>query len=267
MTAEGRDYSSFQNPVTSATLNGLAFAFARVSNWNGTVMGTDPHFSANWAEFKEKGIHRGAYWFFLPGEDAINQARFFVSEVQKCGLEPGDMLVCDSEILTGNVDSVTKTFLDECELLLGPQYPVIVYTDHNVGQHLVSCTDYPLWIAWPSTASEPSAAIISPWKSWRFWQNGEVSGVDRDLYNGTTAQLQTWIAGHVLHPRKVVHYRSLGNWSLNREADAHNSTAEVMLALAEGAHHEYAEAMTAYIAAGKFNTKLPALVYLYFYQN
>ena len=51
-SAQGRDYSGFQSPVTPGELAGLSFAYTRVSDWggpDGTTMGTDPTFAQNWA--------------------------------------------------------------------------------------------------------------------------------------------------------------------------------------------------------------------------
>ena len=59
-SAQGKDFSAFQRPVTPADLTGLSFAFTRVSNWSGTTMGTDPNFAHDWAAFKTAGLDRGA---------------------------------------------------------------------------------------------------------------------------------------------------------------------------------------------------------------
>lgn len=197
--AAGRDYSAFQPPVTADMLKGLSFAYTRVSDWSGTTMGTDPTFAHNWAMIKAHGLHRGAYWYLNPSVDPVAQARYFVAAVQKAGLTDGDMLVCDSEVLTGNVDAVTHSFCAETAALAGPHVPVLVYTNHNVGQHLTSCTRFPLWFAWPSS-TPPPASMIRPWAHWTFWQWGVVGGVDADVFNGTPASLNVWIARYLPNP-------------------------------------------------------------------
>jgi Glycosyl hydrolases family 25 len=198
-SAEGRDYSAFQPPVTADMLAGLSFAYTRMSDWNGTTMGTDPTFAHDWSEIKAAGLHRGAYWFLLPSVDPVAQARYFVDGVKAAGLVPGDMLVCDSETLADNVDSVTHAFCTETAALAGPNCPVLVYTNHNVGQNLTSCTYFPLWFAWPSP-TPPPASLISPWKDWTFWQWGEVNSVDADVFAGNPAQLDRWIANYLPKP-------------------------------------------------------------------
>lgn len=200
-SAQGRDYSAFQSPVTPADLAHLSFAYTRVSDWgpDSTTMGTDPTFAHDWAEIKAAGLHRGAYWYMLPGVDGAAQARYFVAAVKAAGLAAGDMLVCDSEVPAANVDVVTHAFCAQTAALAGPHCPVLVYTNGNVGQHLTSCTYWPLWFAWPSPTAPP-ASMISPWKHWTFWQYGEVDGVDADAFNGTPAQLDAWIASYLPKP-------------------------------------------------------------------
>jgi len=198
-SAEGRDYSAFQPPVTADMLRGLSFAYTRVSDWSGTHMGTDPTFAHNWNSIKSHGLHRGAYWFMLPNVDPVAQARYFVNAVRAVGLDAGDMLVCDSEELASNVDAVTHSFCAETTRLAGPHCPVLVYTNQNVGQHLTSCTRWPLWFAWPSSTA-PTPERIHPWLHWTFWQWGTVNGVDADAFRGTPAQLDAWIAQYLPKP-------------------------------------------------------------------
>jgi Glycosyl hydrolases family 25 len=197
--AEGRDYSAYQPPVTAAMLKGLSFAYTRVSDWTGAKMGTDPAFAHDWAMIKAHKLHRGAYWYLLPSVDAVSQARYFVNAVKKAGLQAGDMLVCDSEVLAGNVNQTTHAFCTETAALAGPHCPVLVYSNQNVGQHLTSCTKWPLWFAWPSS-TPPSAARTHPWAHWTFWQWGVVDDVDADRFNGTPAQLNAWIARYLPKP-------------------------------------------------------------------
>jgi GH25 family lysozyme M1 (1,4-beta-N-acetylmuramidase) len=197
--AQGRDYSAYQPPVDSEMLKGLSFAYTRVSNWDGTTMSTDPNFAHNWAEIKAARLHRGAYWYLMPDVDAVSQARYFVDAVKKARLDPGDMLVCDSETLTGNVDEVTHSFCRETASLAGPHCPVIVYSNENVGQHLTSCTYWPYWMAWISS-TPPTPSETSPWKDWTFWQWGTVDDVDADYFHGTPEQLDTWIDGYLPKP-------------------------------------------------------------------
>jgi GH25 family lysozyme M1 (1,4-beta-N-acetylmuramidase) len=199
-SAQGIDFSSYQPELVTADLSGEAFAFTRVSNWSGTFMGTDHTFMNNWFVMREARLHRGAYWYLSTGEgypSVTRQADYFVTAVKNGGVLPGDMLVCDSEVVTATVNSDTHMFCKRVQQLMGAEYPVLVYTNHNVGQHLVSCTKWPLWFAWPNNTAPPESLTL-PWKSWKFWQwgtkpAGGLGTVDADAYNGTVADLQAWL--------------------------------------------------------------------------
>src|ERR1700722_10556628 len=198
--AAGRDYSAFQGPVTPEMLKGLSFAYTSVSDWSGATIGTAPTRRHTRAMIRAHKRHRGAYWYLRPSVDAVSQARYFVGAVKRAGLDPGDMLVCDSEVLASNVDEVTHSFCAEVAALAGPHCPVLVYSNENVGQHLTSCTYWPLWFAWPSSTAPPES-MTRPWTHWTFWQWGEVDGVDADVFHGTPAQLEEWIARYLPKPK------------------------------------------------------------------
>jgi lysozyme len=222
-SAQGMDVSNWQ-PVQSATSwSRYHFGFAKATE--GTTY-KDTTFAANWANMKAAKIHRGAYHFFHPALDPIAQANYFVGVVRAQGLDPGDMLVADVEITSGGalsrllrgltknkprnnltqqrlslgtVNATAKVFLDEVKRLVGTRNPVLVYSDLNVGSQLVSCTGYPLWIAYYSS-NGAAPTNVSPWKSWTIWQWGIVSGIDRDGFNGTTASMDAWINSYANPP-------------------------------------------------------------------
>ena len=50
---------------------------------------------------------------------------------------------------------------------------------------------YPLWLAIFQSATPTAPA---PWKAWKFWQSGGTSSHDNDVFNGTAAELATWIS-------------------------------------------------------------------------
>jgi lysozyme len=224
VSAQGQDRSSFQYV---SNWDGLDFGFAKATEGTGWA---DPTFAANWRNMeRDKLAARGAYHFFHPGLDPVKQAEWFVSHVKAQGLKPGDMLVADIEVLSGGwlaqfvkqvfgkrarhqsqfmapatlafVDVQAKTFLAEVAKLAGPQNPVIVYTSLYVGAYLVSCTSYPLWIAYPSPRAPLS---VYPWKSWTFWQwsfGGAANGSDQDAFNGSRAELAAWIGKYKTPPK------------------------------------------------------------------
>lgn len=237
-SAQGRDVSDFQPVQTVASWTGFDFGFAKATEGTGW---TGQTFAKNWANMevavRSRGFARGAYHFLHPGEDPIAQARHFVTVVKASGLKPGDMLVVDSEIMSGlsadeanrsrrvhapvttadlavttsQADACTIAFCDEVRWLVGPAHPIIVYTMHVVGEHLVNtAARYPLWFAWPS-ATAPPFAMIAPWKTWLFWQWAFASknGGDADAFNGTPDDLKAFIKRYLPKPSKPWWYRWL----------------------------------------------------------
>lgn len=209
MRALGRDWSSFQRPVTRDVLAGLGFGFARVSDWRGGAMGTDPAFALDWQQLKAAGLVRGAYWYLIPagGPSAEQQAQAFVHEVQLAGLRSDDLLVADSEEDVPGADDFTLAFLDEAERLTGhPRRLLVTYTNGAAGSKLAkTAAAYPsLWFAWPpsSPGEEPGPAHWAPagWADWLFWQNGitrqgDGEMTDADVFNGTAAELSAFVHG------------------------------------------------------------------------
>lgn len=231
-SAQGKDFSSYQGPVTRTDLAGLSFAGARISNWGGlygTTQGLDPNFRHNWQAFHDEGLDlRIAYWYLLPWVNPAVQARYAMDQLGAAGWQPGDMLACDSEELAGNADEATAAFGAEIDTLAGPRLINAVYSNHNVGQHLTSSAHRPLWFAWPSPAAPP-ASLIAPWPSWRIWQWG-IRSVDMDAYNGTAADLRAWVASFQ-PPAGPQAWTADGNTSLAQLAAARNAEPSTILRL------------------------------------
>lgn len=186
--AQGIDVSSYQAVLTKEELKPYAFAYAKASEG---ASGTDPNFARNWTVLKDAGIHRGAYHELRPASSASGsaQAAHFLSVVKARGLDAGDILVGVASDYSGVTDAEVKEFCDAVKSA-APRSPVLVYSDLSVAATLTSCTEYDLWVAWPS---DTPPASVRPWKTWRFWQWGTVDNVDRDAYQGTATELSEWI--------------------------------------------------------------------------
>ncbi|MEW6734767.1 MAG: glycoside hydrolase family 25 protein [Acidobacteriota bacterium] len=178
------------NLVKSA---GIIFAFAKATE--GTSY-RDAKFKDNWKAMKDAGIIRGAYHYFIPSDDASQQASHFIETVE---LQPGDLPpVLDVES-AGNDQQVlingVKTWLEVVEKQTG--YKPIIYTSPSFWNS--NMTDqfgaYPLWIANYKTGAP---TIPSGWTQWNFWQysnsgsiNGVTGSVDLDYFNGSATNLQS----------------------------------------------------------------------------
>lgn len=185
-SAQGIDVSSYQDTLTAAALEGLDFAFAKATEGTG---GTDGNFAGNWAAIRAAGRHRGAYHELRPGMPEA-QAAHFLATVRAQGLNAGDMLAVVASDYPAS-DSDVKAFAGTVRVSTGGRNPVLVYTDLSAARSLTSCTGCDLWIAWPSDTAPPD---VSPWKTWRLWQ-WRLTGLDRDAYNGTAAEMTAWLAG------------------------------------------------------------------------
>jgi Glycosyl hydrolases family 25/Putative peptidoglycan binding domain len=211
----GEDRSSFQ---AVSPWGPDAFGFCKATE--GTSW-SDPTFSDNWATLGREGKIRGAYHFFHPAENPVTQAQFFVTTVRAHGFGPGDIFIADVEIVAGadgsedygtaraaaraheglksaayslgsaSTGDLAREFLAEVERQVGPQCPVLLYTDLFMAQNILgACISYPLFVAY----YEPSPPRVTPWASWAFWQNGGTGagGGDADYFNGDEAELLAW---------------------------------------------------------------------------
>lgn len=196
-SAQGRDYSAFQELITAGDLNGLSFALTKATDG---MMTEDRNFAHNWAVIRSAGKHRGAYHELWSASAASSraQADHFLTAVRAQQLRPGDMLAVVASDYRGVTDAEVLAFADTVKADTGGRNPVLIYTDLNFGKTLTrTAAAYPdtLWVAWPSpTAPLPAQWAPAPWKTWRFWQWGQPGGVDADAYNGTRTALDTWIA-------------------------------------------------------------------------
>jgi GH25 family lysozyme M1 (1,4-beta-N-acetylmuramidase) len=202
-TLQGIDVSKWQGVIDwdQVAAAGIEFAFIRVSDGTGTY---DSQFQRNWSEARRVGIIRGVYQFFRPNQDPIAQANLLINEIGGA-MAPGDLPpVIDVEVGGGmsksQVIARMGDWLDRVETALG--VTPIIYTSPGVWDNYVNSTafaNYPLWVAhyYVSCPRMPDG-----WTDWEFHQytdSGQVAGiggssVDRNVFNGTLADLQalTW---------------------------------------------------------------------------
>src|SRR6476469_288171 len=90
----GIDVSRYQERISWETVHQmevdyikLGFVFIKATE--GTNR-TDPYFQRNWKRSKDAGMVRGAYHFFIPTRDGLEQAKNFVHSVklEHCDLPP-----------------------------------------------------------------------------------------------------------------------------------------------------------------------------------
>jgi lysozyme len=194
--AQGIDVSNFAGDFDWTSTSGLSFGICRASQGLGGsgTNSPDPYLAWNWPRIKAKGLARGAYHFLNPGLSGADQASYFVDTVSAVGLETTDMLWLDNETAGASAAAVAACARDFMAKLvsLRPQNPRGVYSfyDFITSGNCAGLQSYPLWLAIYQSAT-PSAP--APWNAWKFWQSGGASNHDNDVFNGTAAELTTWI--------------------------------------------------------------------------
>ncbi len=197
-TVKGIDVSRWQQDInwTAVAGDGVEFAFIRASDGLNTP---DTKFEQNWAGAKANGILRGAYQYFRPNQDPIEQADLLLAKMGP--LEPGDLPpVIDIETMGGMSQAVVqqraRAWIEHVKAATGMQ--PIIYTGFYFWRDEVGApdfTDAPLWHAQYTTAPCPN--IPPPWTDWALWQftdSGPVAGittggVDINRFNGTRDDL------------------------------------------------------------------------------
>lgn len=154
----------------------------------------DLQFKRNWLGAKKNKMIRGAYHYYRPNENSIEQAELFIKTVT---LQKGDLPpILDIEKLPKNqsLDSLKvglKRWLKAVEL----HYKVkpIIYTGEKYYDDFLKeeFSDYLFWIANYNFYREK---IDADWLFWQFTEKAAVPGikgnVDVNIYNGDLEQLR-----------------------------------------------------------------------------
>lgn len=192
----GFDISEYQEKIDWENLGKVEDTFALDFVFIRATAGKDKRdrrFLDNWKASKEKGIIRGAYHYYRPNENSIQQASNFIKTVT---LEPGDLPpVLDIEKLprTQSLDSL-KIGLRRWLVKVEQHYKMkpIIYSGESYYTDFLrkEFSDYPFWIAnynfWRKKPDEH-------WLIWQFTEKAQVDGikglVDINLFNGDFVRL------------------------------------------------------------------------------
>ncbi len=169
----GIDVSRYQKKIAwrgvkEMNVDNIQLNFAFIKATEGVSL-TDKQFKYNWRQSKKHEVPRGAYHFFLPSQDPVQQAEYFISRVK---LETGDLPpVLDAEvagILPVNVFRARiQAWLDKVEAHYGVK--PIIYTNARFYEKYMGpeFNEYPLWVAHyyerkspVSTGPGPSGSIM-----------------------------------------------------------------------------------------------------------
>lgn len=160
----------------------------------------DAKFHQNWKAVKNQKMIRGAYHYYRPNENSLEQAELFIKTVQ---LKKGDLPpILDIEKLprSQSIDSLKvglKRWLKRVEEHYGEK-PIIYsgesyYTDFLEEEF----AEYQFWIANYNFFVEN---IKDEWLMWQFTEKGSVLGiegnVDVNIFNGNLEQLKYQTIGN-----------------------------------------------------------------------
>jgi len=195
--AIGIDVSEYQDEIDWDEVEAvdddyqLSFVFVRATVGNDRL---DKRFQENWQGAKENHLIRGAYHYYRPNENSIEQAELFIKTVR---LQKGDLPpVLDIEKLPEN-QSVErlKVGLKRWLTKVEEHYKMkpIIYTGERYYDDFLKeeFSDYLFWIANYNFYREK---MKEDWLFWQFTEKASVSGikgnVDVNIFNGDLQQLQ-----------------------------------------------------------------------------
>ena len=195
--AVGIDVSEYQGVIDWQVLETIEnkypiqFVFVRATVGNDRV---DKAFEENWLGAKKNKLIRGAYHYYRPNENSLEQAALFIKTVR---LHKGDLPpVVDLEKLSENQSLARlKVGLRRWLEAIEAHYKVkpIIYTGEKYYDDFLKeeFSDYLFWIANYNFYRE---RIEEDWLFWQFTEKGSVPGikgnVDVNIYNGDFQQLQ-----------------------------------------------------------------------------
>jgi lysozyme len=192
----GIDVSEYQGKISWSELDTLEskypidFVFIRATVGDDRV---DNQFNKNWLGAKKNKLLRGAYHYYRPNENSLEQAELFIKTVS---LSKGDLPpVLDIEKLPKNQSIARlKVGLKRWLKKVEEHYKVkpIIYTGESYYDDFLKeeFSDYLFWIANYNFYRED---IDEEWLFWQFTEKASVNGikgnVDVNIYNGDLQQL------------------------------------------------------------------------------
>lgn len=193
----GFDVSEYQGKINWSSVDTLEekyplqFVFIRATVGNNKV---DNQFTNNWLGAKKNKIIRGAYHYYRPNENSLQQAELFIKTVT---LQKGDLPpVLDIEKLPKNqsLDRLKlglKRWLKTVELHYGVK--PIIYTGEKYYDDFLK-KEFSNYLFWIANYNYYREKIDEDWLFWQFTEKASVPGikgnVDVNIFNGDVEQLR-----------------------------------------------------------------------------
>ncbi|MGM0626049.1 MAG: glycoside hydrolase family 25 protein [Bacteroidota bacterium] len=181
----GLDVSEYQDVIVWKKLDhqeDLDFVFIRASAGKDK---RDRYYSYNWRETGRVGMIRGAYHYYRPDENSIEQANNFIRQVE---LSSGDLPpVLDIEDYS-EIQSLHRLktgllrWLEIVEAHYGVQPIIYTYYKFYLG-HLAEDERFEKYVFWLARYGQQEK-LVAPgvdWAFWQFTQTGILPGVAGDV--------------------------------------------------------------------------------------
>jgi lysozyme len=236
----------------------------------------NPYAEADWHKLEELGKLRLAYLFGHPGASVADTLEVFRGQLARLRLEDHDAIGLDLEVTDGRnpaqVSVWARQVLRGLESAYSRKPACYTYISFGSGGNCSGLEPWPLWIAAPSDPpGQPQ--VPGPWKDWALQQVSIAPPLDRDVARWSTAAEFARALGKagaappadppVPPKRDIERWATWGRWSLDREAQEHQTTPDEMLACAGAMGHHYGAPMREYVSRGDFSARLPAGSILY----
>ena len=197
----GIDVSHHDGTIAWPTVKAGGIAFAIIKATEETTF-VDPQFATNWSEAGGSGLIRGAYHFFRPKYDPIQQADFFVATagVPIAGELPLTIDLETTDSLPGvQVAEGALQFLQRVEQRTGRK--PLIYTSASFFSSIGNPAGFDSYVLWTANWQVTCPKIPNPpWADWTIWQSsstGTVPGISRavdlDSFNGMLSDLQMFV--------------------------------------------------------------------------
>lgn len=177
----GIDVSHYQKEIDWNTVAEQDVEFAFVKATEGQTY-RDSIFCHNWSEMKRVGIKRGAYHFYRPSIDPLQQVENFVEAVE---MDKGDLPpVLDFEQIgkKNRIELITDLQIWLNEVEENYQIKPIIYTNQKLYNLYIknNFDDYIVWIARYNTKA-PDMPFTQGWTFWQYGNKGRIDGIEGDV--------------------------------------------------------------------------------------
>ncbi|RZJ66098.1 MAG: glycoside hydrolase family 25 protein [Flavobacterium sp.] len=195
--AIGFDVSEYQGEINWAKVDSveglypLDFVMIRATAGKNKV---DACFKENWKGAKQRNLIRGAYHYYRPNENSLEQAAHFILNVR---LKNGDLPpVLDIEKIPENqsMDSLMvglHRWLNAVEKYYGVQ--PIIYSGQKYYDDFLA-DEFEGYVFWIANYNFFVEEIDEEWMFWQFTESASIEGVpgpvDVNIYNGPRARLE-----------------------------------------------------------------------------